>query len=320
MPYIKRQTFLFFRSTGINIWTLLVLINLSFPISLYSQAPSAPTDSLISPKIITQQQLKIAAGGLALGYTGLLIALSQTWYAQSDQTSFHFFNDNREWKQLDKIGHFGGAFHEGRLGIAALRAAQVPEKKAIIYGSLLGFILQSPIELLDGYAADYGASAGDLGANALGSLALMAQNLVWQEVKIMPKFSFRRSPYAQLRPNVLGKTLPEQILKDYNGQTYWLSVDVSSFLAEKSRYPKWLNLAMGYGAEGMVYGDDRQNQKMGFDAYRQYYLALDLNLLHIKTRSKFLKSAFQIISIIHLPAPAIEYNRQRGLLFHAVQF
>jgi hypothetical protein len=30
--------------------------------------------------------------------------------------------------------------------------------------------------------------------------------------------------HAQYRPNVLGSSLAEQILKDYNGQTYWLSV------------------------------------------------------------------------------------------------
>jgi hypothetical protein len=35
--------------------------------------------------------------------------------------------------------------------------------------------------------------------------------------------------YAQYRPNVLGSSLAEQILKDYNGQTYWLSVNLHSF-------------------------------------------------------------------------------------------
>jgi hypothetical protein len=44
--------------------------------------------------------------------------------------------------------------------------------------------------------------------------------------RITPKFSFHTTQYAQYRPNVLGSSLAEQILKDYNGQTYWLSVNL----------------------------------------------------------------------------------------------
>jgi hypothetical protein len=279
------------------------------------QVPEIQPDSLTSKK-----KIKLAAAGLAVGYTGLLIGLSNTWYEQSEKTGFHFFNDNREWKQLDKVGHFWGAFHESRLGIEALRAAKVPEKKAIIYGSLLGFVLQSPIELLDGFAADYGASAGDLGANAAGSVAVLAQQLAWGEIRLMPKFSFHRTNYARQRPGVLGSNLTEQLLKDYNGQTYWLSADIAAFMPALSSYPKWLNLALGYGGQRMVFGEPTDNLKNGFDAYRQYYLSLDLNLQHIKTRHKLLRKAFSLISIIHLPAPAVEYNRKHGLVFHSLYF
>ncbi|MDB5262045.1 MAG: hypothetical protein JWQ14_1326 [Adhaeribacter sp.] len=286
-----------------------------FTCQVVAQVPETKADSLLPAK-----NIKLVVAGLAVGYTGLLFGLSNTWYEQSEKTSFHFFNDNREWKQLDKAGHFWGAFHESRLGIEALRAARVPEKKAIIYGSLLGFALQSPIEWLDGYAADYGASTGDLGANALGSLAVLAQQLAWGELKITPKFSFHRTPYAQQRPAVLGSNLPEELLKDYNGQTYWLAADVSSFLKETSRYPKWLNVALGYGGQHMLYGEPADNVRNGSDAYRQYYLSVDLNLRKLKTRHKLLRQAFSIISIIHLPAPAVEYNRKRGLVLHPLYF
>ncbi|WP_246150991.1 DUF2279 domain-containing protein [Adhaeribacter aerolatus] len=280
-----------------------------------AQPATAAPDSIAPAK-----HIKLAAVGLAIGYTGMLVGLSQTWYEQSEKTSFHFFNDNPEWLQLDKAGHFWGAFHESRLGIEALRAARVPEQKAIIYGSLLGFALQSPIELLDGYAADYGASVGDLSANAAGSLAVLVQQLAWGELKILPKFSFHRTAYANLRPNVLGSNLPEELLKDYNGQTYWLTANISSFLPAQSAYPKWLNLALGYGGQRIVYGMPQENRQNGFDAYRQYYLALDLNLLHVKTRHKLLRTAFSLISMVHLPAPTLEYNRKKGFRFHPVYF
>ena len=44
--------------------------------------------------------------------------------------------------------------------------------------------------------------------------------------------------------------LPERILKDYNAQTYWVSANLPSFFKE-TNFPLWLNIAIGYGAEGM---------------------------------------------------------------------
>jgi hypothetical protein len=87
-----------------------------------------------------------------------------------------------------------------------------------------------------------GASSGDIIANASGT-ALFVSQLLWKEQRITPKFSFHTT-HAQYRPNVLGSSLAEQMLKDYNGQTYWLSVNLHSFY-KGSKIPKWLNLAIG---------------------------------------------------------------------------
>ena len=53
-------------------------------------------------------------------------------------------------------------------------------------------------------------------------------------IRIYPKFSFHRTDYAPLRPDVLGDGLAEEIFKDYNGQTYWLSFDMDKFI----KFPK----------------------------------------------------------------------------------
>jgi hypothetical protein len=295
----------------------LVLLGLLGPMAgLQAQIQEmALPDTLPDTKRLTQ-----AAAGMALGYTAGLYVLSKTWYSESAKTRFHFFNDNAEWRQLDKAGHFWGAFHEGRLGIDALRAARVPEKKAVWYGGLLGFVLQSPIEWLDGYAGDYGASGGDLAANALGALALISQELTWGEVRIRPEYSFHRTRWAPLRPHVLGKGLTEELLKDYNGHTYWLAADVAAFLPAQTPYPHWLNLAVGYGAEQMVFGDPVVNRQAGYAAYRQYYLALDFNFRQVKTRHKWLQRALWLLDMVHLPAPAVEYNRRQGFKLHPIYF
>jgi hypothetical protein len=115
---------------------------------------------------------------------------------------------------------------------------------------------------------------------------------------------------------VLGDGLTSEILKDYNGQTYWLSVDMDKFI----RFPKWLNLAAGYGAQGMIYARDRQNIEAGYrDPYRQYYLSLDFDLSAIKTRSKVVKTLIFVANMIKIPAPAIEFS-SRGTRFHALHF
>jgi len=279
-----------------------------------AQPPLQPDTSVVSkPRLIT------VGATFAAGYTAMLVSLNNAWYTE-ERTGFHFFNDSREWRNMDKAGHFWGAFQESRAGIDMLRWAGVPEKKAILIGGLTGILLQTPIELFDGYQPEYGASVSDLAANTGGAVAVVAQQLAWHDIRIMPKFSFHTTRFAAVRPNVLGSNLQEQVLKDYNGQTYWLSADIGAFLKAESNYPKWLNLAVGYGAEEVVYNHEAGNEAAGFDAHRQFYLSPDLNLMHFKGRSKVLNTALYILSAIKLPAPTLEYNRKNGLKLHPLYF
>ncbi|WP_245711775.1 YfiM family protein [Hymenobacter psychrophilus] len=278
----------------------------------------APTDSLppTAPSRLNQR-LPLLAGGLVVSYSSLMYLLSEGWYT-GEKSRFHWFNDLPEWQQLDKAGHFWGAFHESRGAVDMLRWAGVPDRRSIWYGGFVGFLLQSPIELFDGRDPAYGASATDLAANFLGSAGLIGQQLVWNEVRIMPKLSFRTTRYADLRPNVLGRGLGEQFLKDYNGQTYWLAADVGAFMPASSRWPRWLQPALGYGAQQMVFNDPEANAALGLRSYRQFYFSLDVDLRRIPTRSKVLKKVFYALSIFHLPAPALEWNPRHGFRAHGL--
>ncbi|WP_400191375.1 DUF2279 domain-containing protein [Hymenobacter sp. B81] len=276
-------------------------------------APAARADSLTQ---LRRRRLPPLLGGFALGYGGLYYGLSQSWYT-GPRSELHWFNDWPEWKQVDKAGHLWGAFHESRGAVDMLRWAGVPRRQAIWYGALAGFLIQSPIEYFDGRDPAYGASAPDLAANFLGAAGVLTQELAWGEVRLMPKVSFRLTPYAQRRPNVLGRNLPERLLKDYNGQTYWLAADVGAF-RPGSRWPRWLQPALGYGAQQLLYNDADANRAAGLRSYRQYYLSLDVDLRRIPTRSKTLRRVFYALSIFHLPAPALEVNSRRGLVLHGL--
>jgi uncharacterized protein YfiM (DUF2279 family) len=229
------------------------------------------------------------------------------WYEGSERQSFRFFNDNAEWKQLDKAGHFYASWQISDLASRALRSSHLAPRKADLIGALSGWLLTMPIEILDGYSDGYGASAGDLVADAAGPAFFLAQKFAWDEVRIYPKFSFRRTDYPPLRPALLGDNLLSEIIKDYNGQTYWLSFDVDKF----TTFPRWLNIAVGYGAHDMVFARDEQNRQQGYDPYRQYYLAVDFDLTAIQSRSKWVKALLHALNMVRLPAPALEFSRGR---------
>lgn len=285
-----------------------------------AQNRQALTDSAFrQPKTLIQQRLPLVAGGYAIGSVSLYTWLGASWYT-GERVPLHWFNDLPEWQQLDKAGHLWAAFHESQATVDMLRWAGVSEKKAIWYGSFMGVVLQSPIEYFDGRDPAYGASPGDLAANLLGSLGVLGQQLAWHDTRITPKVSFRLTDYARQRPAVLGKTVAERLLKDYNGQTYWICTDVNAFLRPASRWPAWLQPALGYGGQAMVYNDDRANAAAGLRSYRQYYLSLDVALRRIRTRHVWLQRVLYAASIVHLPAPALEWNSRRGLHGHAFSY
>lgn len=245
-------------------------------------------------------------------YSITMVGLDRLWYRDNGRQPFQFFNDNAEWNQMDKIGHFYSTFYLSYLADAGLQYYGVTSKKSRLVGALTAFGVMLPIEILDGFSPAYGASVGDLVANASGSALYLGQLALWDEIRIVPKWSFHRTPFAAQRPNLLGNSLITEALKDYNGQTYWFSVDMDKFMP----FPHWLNLAVGYGSEGMISAMPSENNPL---PYRQYYLALDLDLTGIKVRSRFLKGVFKVISVLKLPAPTLELSR-KGPRLHSFYF
>jgi uncharacterized protein YfiM (DUF2279 family) len=275
-----------------------------------------PSDSLNIPRrnAVVISETVISAGAI--------LGLSQLWYSDYPKSDFHFINDNSEWLQMDKAGHLFSSYHLGNLSKNAFQWSGLSEKNQKIYGATFGFAFLTAVEVLDGYSSQWGASIGDITANATGTALLVSQELLWKEQRIVPKFSFHTTQYASLRPNTLGNSLNEQILKDYNGQTYWLSVNLHSFF-KKSKIPTWLNLAVGYGSEGMISGNDGYydpNLVIQSKRYRQFYLSFDADLTKIKTKSHFLKTFFQVFNTLKIPAPSVEFAGGGVVNFHCLYF
>jgi Predicted periplasmic lipoprotein (DUF2279) len=294
------------------------------PTFSYSQTHSIKDSS--AQKALHINRLAIVLGSEAALYGGFMVGLNSLWYKDYPKSSFHFFNDNAEWLQMDKAGHATTAYYVGKLGINVLDWAGMKHRNAIILGGSLGSIFLTSIEIMDGYSSEWGFSKGDILANTAGSALVIGEELLWDEQRISIKFSYSPSKYAQYRPNLLGKNFQESLLKDYNAQTYWLSANIASFLKEETKFPKWLNLALGYGADGMLGGtgnptsDANGNSLPLFERSRQYYVSLDVELSKIKTQSKFINTLFKTIGFIKFPAPALEWNDQREFKFLPIFF
>lgn len=259
-------------------------------------------------------------GGIsAVGGAGSLVMLNETWYKDYPRSSFHTFNDSREWQQVDKVGHAWTAYNLG-LGLTkAWRWAGVSHQTSVLLGSLSGFGYLGVIEWMDAHSQKWGWSWADLGANTLGTALFAAQELAWSDQRLQFKFSAHSTNYGELteRANDLfGRGIPTRILKDYNAQTYWLSFNARSFFPE-ARLPQWLNISVGYGASGMFGGFENiaydkdgsvTFSRTDIKRYRQWYLSPDIDLTKIKTNHKALKTAFTVLNILKIPAPTLELS------------
>jgi len=300
-------------------WLILILLSLSLPITTVAQDTTPfwqKSDTLNKKRRNAVYITEASAAAVTL------LGLNKLWYADFPRTSFQTVNDNKEWLQLDKIGHVLSSYHIGKIGMEALDWAGESKKNQLLYGATLGFAFLTGVEILDGYSEEWGFSMGDFVANTAGTGLLIGQELLWDEQRINLKYSFHTTKYAAIRPALLGENFLQQTIKDYNGQTYWLSANLWSFNKEH-KIPKWLNIALGYGGEGMLSGN--RGTFTGVDnfedkRYRQFYLSLDVDLSKIKTRSKLLKTLFSAINFIKIPAPTIEFNTIDKFKFHLIYF
>lgn len=285
-------------------------------------------DSFAEPN---KKRVWLVAGTQAALWIGSFVALNQLWYADYPKSSFHFFNDSREWNQMDKLGHVFTTFQVSNISSRMWKWAGLDHKKSVLYGAVGGIAYQSIIEIQDAYSAEWGFSLADMGANLLGAGIFVAQELAWEEKRIRLKLSFSSHDYPkELKPryeHLFGSSFLERYLKDYNSQTYWLSVNPRSFFRE-SKFPAWLNFAAGYSTDLMLGGTQNtwtDKQGVFFDRtdiprIRRFYLAPDIDFTKIPTRSKFLKTVFLLMGGIKMPAPTLQLNSQGKFKAHLLYF
>jgi len=274
-----------------------------------------PSDTLNSAR---RNAIIISESTLA---TAAIIGLDQLWYADYPRSKFKTIDDSSQWLQMDKLGHAYASYQLGKIGASVLHWSGANQKSQLIYGATLGLGFLTAVEVLDGFSEEWGFSWSDMAANAAGTALYVGQELLWKEQRVLMKYSFHQTRFASQRPEKLGEGLFEEMLKDYNGQTYWLSANLRSFFNNET-IPNWINLAFGYGAEGMLTGNNEtiNGQFNNQNRRRQFYLSLDIDFSRINTNSRLLRSLFDVFNLIKVPFPTISFDGKNGTKLHLIYF
>jgi Predicted periplasmic lipoprotein (DUF2279) len=266
----------------------------------------------------------VVIGEAALG-TAVTIGLNYLWYKKFPHSRFHFFNDNAEWLNMDKVGHVTTAYNIAAIQSDIMHWGGVKPGIAALIGTLTGLGFMTMIEVMDGHSEKWGFSKGDMLANIAGVVLFEGQQLMWGQQRISLKYSYHETIFAKYYPQELGSNWRERMLKDYNGQTYWLSFNIGSFISSKSDFPKWLNASVGYGAEGMIGAVKNPSEMNGqkipdFKRYRQFYFSFDTDLYRINNVSDFSDMLLKTNRTFKMIAPTIEWNKEDGLKWHSLYY
>ncbi len=285
----------------------------------------APSPVLNKPRVYT------ITGAIAGLYTISNIWWSSTWYSQFEKDKFHFFNDASEWLQMDKAAHAFNAYFLSRWGTSMYRWAGVDDKKAMWIGFGAANAWQLSIEIQDAFSERWGFSLTDLAANIGGSLIYIAQEYLWQDQRFTIKMSAfpvdYPEAYKERTDDLYGNTISELLLKDYNAMTFWVTATPRSFIKrENSKFPKWIGVSFGYGAHNLYGGfsntweEDGVEMTADIDRIRQFYLSADIDWTKIPVKSNAVKTLFQILNIVKLPFPAVEFNTDGSVEWKWLKF
>lgn len=292
-------------------------------------------------EVLNKPRVAFVSGMIAGLYGGANAWWSSAWYTKTEKSKFHTFNDWGEWNQMDKIAHSFNCYFESKWHYDLYRWAGVKEKNAIWIGMLMGNMWQLSIELNDGFQKKWGFSWGDMVMNVSGSLLFGVQQYLWHDQRINLKISAfpvnynkYNDPQIKERADKLyGTSFTEILLKDYNSMTFWLSVSPGSFIKNpKSKFPKCIQVSLGYGALGMLGGykniwnkNDLSGDQSLYNVdpadiidrsdiqrLHRFYISMDLDWTKLPVKKHWAKGLMKVLNIIKLPFPALEINNNKS--------
>ncbi len=249
----------------------------------------------LNEKKIDYKKLSLITGSIILTATAIQIYQYNSWWKDWRQP-FHFQEDLVYGKSVDKIGHAWGAAFTSFIISRSYEWCGINRKNSIWIGAIGGSIFQLLVEFQDGFS-QWGFDRVDAACDILGGFYPVAQYYfpIFQNLEIKASYS----------PRKLGKPggIPGQkhtIIDDYEGQTFWLSLNTSKFYPEKLKFLTFLNLAIGYS----VRNTDNISKQYGV-----WLLSLDLDFKKIIPQtSYFLINLSEGLNYFKFPMPTVQFS------------
>jgi hypothetical protein len=276
---------------------------------LFCSLPSLGQNSFLEPAdSLHKGRLTGVATSVGATWSASMFSLWQFWYKDAEQTDWHSFDDSKNWLQMDKVGHFYTAYKLNQLNTDLFAWTGLDRRKSLWIGTGISFGYQATLEVLDARTVEWGFSWSDMIANTIGTAGYLGQQLAWGEERIIPKFSFAPTEFSKVRPEVLGSAFYESALKDYNGQTYWLSVSPGTFMKD-SKFPKWACISIGYSAHEKLLGSEEYyfDPSTGLEYFskRELLLSLDIDFSRIPVKKRWAKTLLKQLNYIKIPFPTL---------------
>ena len=281
----------------------------SHPIFVNSERPLNDGTSWRKYSDVDYLRLSSMLGVIAAANTVAYMYQREVWYTR-ETTVFHSLDFSEDWgknQQMDKFGHFTDAYFTSDLTGKVYRWSGMSGNSSVWFGALTGWLWMLEIEISDAFMADWGFSWGDMLANTAGSAFYVLQQFNYDALGgINPKFSWHKSEaWKEMRYN----TDPQALIEDYEGLTFWLTVNPHHYFPDswKKNYSKWLApLGLAFGVSAKDIGINP------WGGYKEYFVGLDVDLrkLPIWGNSNLAKFITSEVNILRMPLPTIRFSSE----------
>jgi len=199
------------------------------------------------------------------GFSAFTVFVEYQWWWKGQGHKFSVRSTNlvdSHSRGVDKAGHFYTAYFIYSTVNDLLRWSGADENKRFWLSIGVPSLHAVIVELGDGFSRYY-FDPNDLAANFLG----IGYGFLQSKYSFLENFVFKFSYYPSGWTHLDSQW---ELGADYDGHIYWLSVNVHNLLpgTMSDYWPKYLNLAVGYGAKNisrLATGEIRRSLSIGLD-------------------------------------------------------
>lgn len=260
-----------------------------------------------TPRRTTEVQLAPTVA-LGAGFTCLAVALhyhqKNAWWPAGDSATFRFKEDLEYARGLDKAGHLYSSYVTATFTGDVLMESGFDRSTATWIGGATGLAYTLYVEVMDGFARDWGFSPSDAIADVVGSSFYVAQHYVPYLQNFTPRWSYVPASWVGYP---VSNHRQKTFIDDYNSTTFWMACNVNNMLpASAAEYwPDWMMISLGYGIRDYDVVD-ANGREVG--ATRRFLIGVDYDWVKIIPTSSVgvLNYLRQALSYIRLPGPTLE--------------